>query len=690
MQEDFEKATVYKDKVYGCLCTDKGLRLSIVDLAENESKIEYDICELSEIIGISIGSNDDIFLFGKKEEQVELCQIDHTGKLVREKELGIEDSYFDARIRGFYIDQQGLYYLWYETDVMCTDVYENGEEGIHTLVDRIYVFDNDMNQICYEQVPNSYGNRLICFFLDEKDEPRIIAKNEEGYYSKRVRQKVGEDSEKTRIEDDVIFKNIESSENVSTYNNELIYVSDEKIHAYSLSENRDRIVLSLAEGGIYGADIICLHAEKDRYEIINLYRKTGKLEYTEFVKSNIEQKQLTLGCFYCDDRINDAVTDFNHSQNKLRVTIKTYQDFDGGTSQLDKFKLELLSGEGPDLICTDLIDYETLAGHGVFVDLYELMQNSGGISKDKLVSQAVRPYEIDGQLFALGPRFSIYTMWGPKSIVEGRQSADLDELREILINHGGGLGNIWGLDTADESILSTLLAISLDEFVDWENGTCDFDKPGFSDLLEFANKFKPIDYGKSLYLAKKKRVILLEYGVINSVYDVTLQTRMFGEEIDFIGYPTKRGTGISVGICGNIGINAKSDKREDAWDFLQYYICQNRNSIGFPITRDEFEEMLDASTKEERLRSNNEEYSEIQQSYFEKDVISIDIFKSEQADVESIRRLVDRISAKYEYHVNIQDIIEEEAEHYFRGSKSLNEVTKVIQSRISLYLQERN
>ena len=58
-------------------------------------------------------------------------------------------------------------------------------------------------------------------------------------------------------------------------------------------------------------------------------------------------------------------------------------------------------------------------------------------------------------------------------------------------------------------------------------------------------------------------------------------------------------------------------------------------------------------------------------------------------DVDGIRRIVDSIRQPSMSHEEIMEIIEEEAEFYFQGQKSLDEVTDVIQSRVQLYLDEQ-
>ena len=76
-------------------------------------------------------------------------------------------------------------------------------------------------------------------------------------------------------------------------------------------------------------------------------------------------------------------------------------------------------------------------------------------------------------------------------------------------------------------------------------------------------------------------------------------------------------------------------------------------------------------------------------SYYVSDDVTITVYKATQSDVNAIRTLVERADCKYEYLTEIQDIINEEADYYFAGQKSVEEVMSLIQNRVSLYIAEQ-
>ena len=65
-----------------------------------------------------------------------------------------------------------------------------------------------------------------------------------------------------------------------------------------------------------------------------------------------------------------------------------------------------------------------------------------------------------------------------------------------------------------------------------------------------------------------------------------------------------------------------------------------------------------------------------------------DDYEASPKDVDAVKNLVRRAGSKFKYHPELQQIIDEEADAYFSGQRSLSEVTELIQNRAGLYLQE--
>ena len=72
------------------------------------------------------------------------------------------------------------------------------------------------------------------------------------------------------------------------------------------------------------------------------------------------------------------------------------------------------------------------------------------------------------------------------------------------------------------------------------------------------------------------------------------------------------------------------------------------------------------------------------------DDVEITLEAPVQADVDEVQKLIDRIEgiSTYDQDTNLMNIITEEADAYFTGQKSLEDVTSIIQSRANIYINE--
>ena len=66
------------------------------------------------------------------------------------------------------------------------------------------------------------------------------------------------------------------------------------------------------------------------------------------------------------------------------------------------------------------------------------------------------------------------------------------------------------------------------------------------------------------------------------------------------------------------------------------------------------------------------------------------VVRLDESDAEEIIKLLDGAGKSVSENSKLWSIISEEAEIYFAGAKDLDETVKVIQSRVSTYISERN
>ncbi|MCD8325417.1 MAG: extracellular solute-binding protein [Lachnospiraceae bacterium] len=412
-------------------------------------------------------------------------------------------------------------------------------------------------------------------------------------------------------------------------------------------------------------------------------------------KTNTDGKTvLTLGMLLPEDfpELLTAVAEFNQANEDFQVEVidyygeGSYYGYDEAALQLS---LDIVLGKAPDIFFTGMIDYEALAGLGVFADLYELMEQDEDFDKEMLLTNILEPYEINGKLYSIAPAFRITSLWGGSSLVQGRYGVSMDELVQILEENGGNINSIYGL-MSDEPILTTLCTLYMDSFIDWDNGTCDFENEEFYQLLEFAQEY---NYTGGYGAEGQKASInsgeeLLSYGIISCVADYQIQCELYGEAVEVIGLPTTAGSGTTAYFSGvELGINAAGEHQEAAWEFVKYYIFNGYSGSGFSIVQEIFDEVMAEAMEDNVVNSADSGINEImwKASYDS----TIFVYKASQEDVDAVRAMIARVDGKHRYHTDIQTIITEEADSYFSGQKSREDVAALIQNRVSLYLAEQ-
>ena len=140
-------------------------------------------------------------------------------------------------------------------------------------------------------------------------------------------------------------------------------------------------------------------------------------------------------------------------------------------------------------------------------------------------------------------------------------------------------------------------------------------------------------------------------------------------------------------------ISAKSSCIEGAWEFARYFLTEEyQNSgeqYGLSVLKSVFEEKAYLATEKPYWTDENGEKIEYDNTFWINDEeMVIEQFTKEQ--VNQIIEFVYSVDKGYYYNTDVQNIIMEESEAYFSGQKSAEDVAKIIQSRVQIYVDENS
>lgn len=222
--------------------------------------------------------------------------------------------------------------------------------------------------------------------------------------------------------------------------------------------------------------------------------------------------------------------------------------------------------------------------------------------------------------------------------------------------------------------------------IDWETGTCDFSGELFAQIMENARR-----YG---YNARNKYPNLVQ-----PLHYTTLTWYDSFEELSKEGM-TRLGFLLDDGCYGatdwrnTMMINANSAQKTGAWEFITFLLAEDAQmtQMSIPVNKAALSVCVRENNRKQFennsiarvgcLYVDEGEYVKVYKEYTYEDMTEERI-EEYLGELEKVRNLPFRTAP-------VLDIVCEEAESYFNGSKSIRDVSAIIENRVRLYLMERN
>ena len=686
LERQYKMVAVTDDTIYGCYEELGDIIITFQDKMSGDIIKQVNLPEITNIQSIDADYEGNVFGTGILEERSVFWKIDNEGNPSVLDGFLLENTENAQHItpKGVYVDSKGYFYTWYEMGVPASEFYDDEEADVYSMVDRIYIKDAQLNTIFYVQVANSRGSELLSFVLDENDKPTIIAKDMDGIYIQTIDMEKMDFSAKTHVEN---INLTEMTENIFLTETGILFCLGSTLYEYDYDNQETGIILNLSSYGILPSNILYLGMKNNVIEVIDNYSDNSNSEYIALIEGVSEKIILTLGTLQVSTDLEKIVADFNRFSKSSRVEIMSYNNNNDYDKALAQLKLDIIRGAASDIIDVSRIDYGVFYDKEILVDLYTYMQNDEECNANMLMSSVVEAYEIKGHLFSICPAFQIYSMWGKNSIINNRSGITLAELKKMLEDGGKSLNAIYGF-SADEKVLTTLCTFGMDEFVDWDNGTCNFTGEYFEEILTFANEYDGGYTDEGILREIEKGDIVMSVGMISSIADYQIQSKLYQNDLTFVGYPVGSGSGTAISYRGSeLAVNAQGANKDAAWEFVKYYLLNGYVDQGFPTIKTQFDEVTEAAKESIIVTSEEDTYEAARGTCFDGNIY-IQVFSVEQDDIDAVRRLIDIADNKFEYNTNILNIIDEEAQSYFTGQKDLKNVAELIQNRVQLYLSE--
>lgn len=500
---------------------------------------------------------------------------------------------------------------------------------------------------------------------------------------------------------------------------DLYYISGINLFGYNIETQQSELLfnwincdinpdnvssLSFTEDGVATAII---NTWDSNYEEVTIEMATiSKVPY-----DSLPQKQtLTMAVLNLDWNMRNTIINFNRKSDDVRIEIVDYsqynteEDYEAG---LTKLNTEIMAGNIPDILSLDQLPYTQLAAKGLLEDLYPYIDADSSFDRDDFFTNVLDALSVDGKLYQIAPSFSVLSVLGASSVVGSTPGWTYEQFNQALASMPEGCTPFDVYVTRDE-ILQQSLILDMSRFVDWSTGQCNFDSQEFIDLLNFAMLF-PESFDWDNYdwsqeestesrIAQGKQMLLA--CSIYSFNDVQYNDYYFGGDATYIGYPTAEGVGNMLNTSTGYAISASCSNKDAAWSFLRT-LLEDDYQLGqysLPIKISAYLQLLEeAMTPQYQtdgegnyvLDENGDRIEISTGGMGSSDGTVYEFYAITQEQADKLWDVITTTTKLADYNSSVFDIVSEQAQAFFAGQKSAEEVARLVQNMANIYVNEQ-
>ncbi|NLW89729.1 MAG: hypothetical protein GXY43_08460 [Clostridiaceae bacterium] len=486
-----------------------------------------------------------------------------------------------------------------------------------------------------------------------------------------------------------------------------------------------RCIDKIAEGFYSEWPLLCTGVQT--FETFGVQGFSGGLSETNFadygfysivLSPGVENKTILRIGLCCGDteRVSLYGGIFQRSYPEYVIEFIDYRALGG--SDLDpitRLNADLLSGNGPDIVCLGSEYIYRYEFSDLFIDLGERFKTDTSFDSNLLLPNVWGGSEYERSFRLLAPFFSIRGFMGKNDLVSKIKTYDSKGFEAFMRNLPENT-HIIRHDT-DKNLFSAFYPYYEQIIFYRDSGAITFDRQEFINLLTLCENFGKPPYKDSKPIAEQLQdhdILLLNEIIFNCEYFLCF-AEYFNEEVGYMGAPgIKEGSPI-IRSDQYFGISAKTNVPDDAWMFLKFLLSENiqdRYSASevsgdmMPVLRSSLDKMIhsgyDRYLKGESIRIYL--YSDSETEIMDEQILlaeetgntgalppdnrpSVYPFSETEAK-QAFMEIV--LSARIPLSANpdITGIVFEELKAFFSGHKTKEDCLSIIENRLQTYIAE--
>lgn len=597
---------------------------------------------------------------------------------IRKMDKDLEEQYcYTLDEKEFWLDDFSVYVCGMETD-------DNGNLIVWDISKNIYLLDADGHYLGKDEIKTMNTSKVV----NAGEQGLYFWENDAAGDGKLTLQRV--DFEKGVLGQMLhadLGNCLNGTENytlLSGNGSGMLFSTDSRLYAYDLTTKETIELLVWADENVnidgYDVEEIVFHsaqenAEPEQKMMVLIYDYRSSLyelaEITYIDKGYVQERETVILGTARSYGIDSWVKKFNRTNKEYRIEIQKYES-------LTEFTDILMYNpdEVPDVLDVSLSSADMLNRKNLLVDLEPYFKKSSVVNKKDIIDQIWEAGCYNKTLTSIMNGFSFMTcVTTADSISEkGWSYDDFFDLEEAY-QESRPLETYTAM-----SVWNMLTTTCIDDYIDWNNGTCDFESGDFKELLI---RLKEADYVTTDFTGLESEQVnqflagdyLVKRDSYSAPYDYKKLQNQYAGKVKNVGYPTGNGSACYlISPQMQLGIYSQSDNKDGAWAFIEYLLSEEGQDWygeeyhAFPVREDAFDTYLSRSY----ARTRNYEYDE----------------PDETAEKE-IRKMLKYAKPAQDGNAGkITIIINEELQAYLDNAKTAEQTAAIIQSRVQMYLDE--
>lgn len=420
----------------------------------------------------------------------------------------------------------------------------------------------------------------------------------------------------------------------------------------------------------------------------------GGASFERLTLEKIQRTVVTICGSLVSDWIKRQSVKFNQQNETYHLKVEEcWPDYDISAAEYEealkdyakRTSVQIATGKGPDILVGEEVlgdDIWDLVEKGMFENLAPYMAGTG-LREEDYFPIAFNSMRRGDEIYSICPDPLIFVQEADGNILNSEPNIQelVDTLRALqekaVYMEGVSAGELLRLFLEGSETLWGM--------VDWESESCDFGSGLFADLLEISEKYG--DNSRNVYrsLVLKQRCF--------SFYEAATPSEREERGTALVGWMFDDGCHAVVDGTP-IVINANSGEKEGAWEFLCFLLGEEaqKDLMFFPVNRNTFADWWTDNEFEQIKDYRHVYYSGINIVSGEwEDISTYGAENREFLENEKLPNFIQLLENARYLPVRTQpllDIVCEEAEGYFSGAKSVEEVVSIIENRVKLYMSE--